>query len=163
MQPAVQSFLDWFRNQHPFVYDHAMNVIGASSVTLSGLGRPAGGRTLSGLGRPRGGLLSGLGDDAAASDPSAAPAPASTTSSLLDSLKSIAAPLIQSYQQQQLFNMNVDRAKQNLPPISADQMAAGVGVNVGLSPATKQLVIWGLIGVGGLQLISALTRRRSSA
>jgi hypothetical protein len=148
MQPAVQIFMNWFRQEHPFIYDHTLSRLGASSVTLSGLGRPAGGR-----------VLSGLGDDTGAA-PGTPADPA--TNGFLDTLKSIATPLLQTYQQQQLFEINLERAKNNLPPVTADQMAAGVGVNIGLSPATKKLVTYIGGGFLALKLFQALMRRRSA-
>lgn len=63
---------------------------------------------------------------------------------------------VTAYNQQQLLEVNVERAKQGLPPISASEIAPTV--NVGISPEIKQLLIMG--GVG-LLLLFLLTRKKS--
>ena len=54
---------------------------------------------------------------------------------------------VQTYQ---LNQINVERARMGLPPIDTSQYT-GVGVRVGLSPQTQQLVIY-----GGLALLAVL-------
>jgi hypothetical protein len=61
-----------------------------------------------------------------------------------------------TYQQQQLMSLNIERAKQGLPPLDIAQYT-GVGVNIGLSPATQQLVM--VLGLGLLGILF-LGRRR---
>ena len=59
-------------------------------------------------------------------------------------------------QQVQLMQLNIERAKGGLPPIDIASYS-GVGVNVGLSPATRNLLIY-----GGIALVAVffLTRGR---
>jgi len=64
--------------------------------------------------------------------------------------------VIMGVQQLELMNLNIERAKQGLPPIDIAQYT-GVGVNVGLSPATQQLVL--VLGLGLLGILF-LGRRR---
>ena len=56
-------------------------------------------------------------------------------------------------QQRQLMQLNIERAKKGLPPIDIASYS-GVGVNVGLSPDTMKLVLF-----GGLALLVVLAMR----
>lgn len=57
----------------------------------------------------------------------------------------------------QLNQINVQRAKQGLPPINT--AAYGTGINVGLSADTQKLVMYGGIALLGVLLINSLTKR----
>lgn len=57
--------------------------------------------------------------------------------------------LVTLYNQQQILNANIDRAKQGLPPINTAQIAPTY--NVGLAPDTKNMLI-----IGGIALIAVL-------
>ena len=59
-------------------------------------------------------------------------------------------------QQRQLMQLNIERAKKGLPPIDIASYS-GVGVNVGLSPDTMRLVMF-----GGLALLVVLAMRNKS-
>jgi len=63
--------------------------------------------------------------------------------------------LAATYQQRQLLQIQVERARQGLPPI--DAASYGAGVNVGLAPDTRNLVMW---GGAALLLVLALTLGR---
>ena len=63
----------------------------------------------------------------------------------LTTAQRIMTAVTMTYQQQQLMTLNIERAKQGLPPLDIAQYT-GVGVNVGLSPATQQLVL--VLGLG---------------
>jgi hypothetical protein len=60
---------------------------------------------------------------------------------------------LQTYQ---LNQINVNRAKQGLPPINTS--AYGTGVNVGLNPQTQQLVIYGGLALLAVLLITSFTK-----
>jgi hypothetical protein len=60
---------------------------------------------------------------------------------------------LQTYQ---LNQINVERAKQGLPPINTS--AYGTGVNVGLNPQTQQLVIYGGLALLAVLLIGSFTK-----
>lgn len=70
----------------------------------------------------------------------------------------IASSVVMAKQQRDLMQINVDRAKAGLPPLD---MAAytGVGVNVGLSQSTQQLVIYGGVALLAFLVFSTLARR----
>jgi len=74
----------------------------------------------------------------------------------LTTAQRIMTAVTMTYQQQQLMTLNIERAKQGLPPLDIAQYT-GVGVNVGLSPATQQLVM--VLGLGLLGILF-LGRRR---
>lgn len=61
--------------------------------------------------------------------------------------------------QKRLLDANIKRAEQGLPPLDAS--AYGLGLNVGLTPATQKLVLYGLIGLAGLAIFSGMSRRRA--
>jgi hypothetical protein len=61
----------------------------------------------------------------------------------------MATSALTALQTYQLNNVNVERAKQGLPPINT--AAYGTGINVGLNQQTQQLVIY-----GGLALLAVL-------
>ena len=73
----------------------------------------------------------------------------------LTTAQRIMTAVTMTYQQQQLMSLNIERAKQGLPPLDIAQYT-GVGVNVGLSPATQQLVL--VLGLGLLGILF-LSRR----
>lgn len=60
--------------------------------------------------------------------------------------------------QRDIIKLNIARAEQGLPPISAESVAPQV--NVGLSPETQKLAIYGLVGVGLIAAFMAVTRKR---
>lgn len=71
----------------------------------------------------------------------------------------IASSVVMAKQQRDLMQINVDRAKQGLPPLDLAQYS-GVGVNVGLSAQTQQLVTYGGIALLAFLVFNTLARRR---
>ena len=76
-----------------------------------------------------------------------------------DTAQKIFSALVMSEQQRQLMQLNIERAKQGLPPIDISRYS-GVGVNVGLSAGTQQLVTYALLAGGALILLNTLMSRR---
>lgn len=66
--------------------------------------------------------------------------------------------LVMTEQQRQLMQLNIERARQGLPPIDINRYS-GVGVNVGLSQGTQNLVLYLALGAGALILLNTLMRR----
>lgn len=58
--------------------------------------------------------------------------------------------------QRRLLNVQLDRARQGLPPLAASEY--GVGVSVGIDPATRNMLL-----IGGVALVAflLLARRRA--
>lgn len=79
--------------------------------------------------------------------------------SWVDTAQKIFSALVMSEQQRQLMQLNIERAKQGLPPIDISRYS-GVGVNVGLSAGTQQLVTYALLAGGALILLNTLMSRR---
>lgn len=71
----------------------------------------------------------------------------------------IASSVVMAKQQRDLMQINVDRAKQGLPPLDIAQYS-GVGVNVGLSAQTQALVTYGGIALLAFLVFNTLARRR---
>lgn len=57
----------------------------------------------------------------------------------------------------QISQLNIARAKKGLTPINAS--AYGPQVAVGLNPQTRNLVMYGALGIGAVILMSALKKR----
>jgi hypothetical protein len=70
-----------------------------------------------------------------------------------DTYGRIASSLLMTVQQYQLINLNTERAKKGLPPVDIASYS-GVGVNIGLSPSTQQLLIFGGLAVAALVLLT---------
>jgi hypothetical protein len=66
--------------------------------------------------------------------------------------------LIMTNQQNELMKLNIERARQGLPPIDINRYS-GVGVNVGLSQGTQNLVLYLALGAGALMLLNSLMKR----
>jgi len=75
-----------------------------------------------------------------------------------DTFTKIATNLGLGVQQYQLMNLNVQRARQGLPPIDVASYA-GAGVNVGLSAGTQQLVTYAGLALIGLVLLNMATKK----
>lgn len=68
-----------------------------------------------------------------------------------------ALPLVAAtYQQKEILGVQMDRAKAGLPPLNMSQYAAGV--NVGLSPDTSKLLLYGALGIAALFMFSHARR-----
>ena len=68
-------------------------------------------------------------------------------------LASSALTALQTYQ---LNQINVNRARQGLPPLNTASYASGI--NVGLNPQTQQLVMYGGIALLAILLINSMKR-----
>lgn len=127
---SVLLFAAWLKSHYPKLYAAALN-------KTSGLGAV----------------------DTAAST---APTTAGTTSwldTIQNMLKQAVPVYLATYQQKQLIDVNVARAKAGLPPI--DQSSFSPQVNVGVSPQvtdTAKIALYGLMGLGALFLISKRKR-----
>jgi len=66
-----------------------------------------------------------------------------------DTWSRIGSALLMSIQQYKLIDLNTERAKKGLPPVDIASYS-GVGVNIGLSPSTQQLLLFGGLAVAAL-------------
>ena len=78
--------------------------------------------------------------------------------SWVDTAQKILTGLVMTEQQRQLMQLNIERARQGLPPIDINRYT-GVGVNVGLSQGTQQLVLYLALGAGALILLNSFMKR----
>lgn len=58
--------------------------------------------------------------------------------------------------QQKILDLNAERAKRGLPPISAESISPQV--NVGMSPQTRQLVMYAALGLGAAYVLPHVLR-----
>ncbi len=75
-----------------------------------------------------------------------------------DTLQKVLTGIVATNQQRQLMQLNIERARQGLPPVDINRYT-GVGVNVGLSQSTQQLVLYLALGAGALLLLNSFMRR----
>ena len=78
--------------------------------------------------------------------------------STMDDWLALAKGGLSVLQTAQLNQINVQRAKMGLAPIDTTRYT-GMGVNVGLSPQTQQLVIYGGLALLAVLLFNSLSRR----
>jgi len=76
----------------------------------------------------------------------------------LDDWLQIAKQGLNLVQVQQLNQINVARARQGLPPIDTSRYT-GTAVNLGLTPQTQQLIIYGGLALLAVLLINNLTKK----
>lgn len=81
--------------------------------------------------------------------------------SWFDSLTRLLPSLAATYQQKQLLDVQVERARQGLPPLNTSQYSSNFGVNVGVSPDTQKLLIYAGLGLAALFVFSTLSKKRS--
>lgn len=71
----------------------------------------------------------------------------------------ILSALSLSQQQRELMRINIERARRGEPPLDISQYA-GVGVQVGVSPQTQQLLTYGGLALLAFLVFNTLARRR---
>lgn len=81
----------------------------------------------------------------------------STIQQITDSLSSVAESYLQYQLQKDALELNLARAQQGLPPINTADYSPGV--NVGLSPDTRQLLIIGGIALAGVFVFTQLAKK----
>lgn len=67
--------------------------------------------------------------------------------------------VLQFSQQSDINKINLERAKRGQPPIDAAAYT-GVGVNLGLSPSTQKLIIYGGLATLAFLVFNSLMKRR---
>lgn len=75
----------------------------------------------------------------------------------VDSLARMLPVLATTYQQKQILDIQIERARMGLPPLNASQY--GLGVSVGLSNDAKNMLLLGAAAIGVVLLLRA--RRRN--
>ena len=84
--------------------------------------------------------------DKAAPGVSSAIASASNGEPWYETLASVLPKLVLADNQRRLLNIQLERAQTGKPPL--DSSNYGLGVNVGLSPDTSKIVMYGLVALG---------------
>ena len=78
--------------------------------------------------------------------------------SWVDTLARILPSVLATVQQKDLLDVQVQRAKQGLPPLDVSQYTSGV--SVGLSQQTKDLLLYGGLAAMGVWLVTSLHKHR---
>jgi len=79
--------------------------------------------------------------------------------SWIDTAQKILMSLTLTEQQRELMKLNIERAKRGQSPVDINAYS-GIGVNVGLSQGTQNLVLYLALGAGALLLLNTLMNRR---
>lgn len=74
-------------------------------------------------------------------------------------LQNLAATATGIWQQKKLADINLTRAQQGLPPITASDAGVGAQVSVGLDPATRNMIIGG-VAIAGLATALVMMRKK---
>lgn len=61
--------------------------------------------------------------------------------SIIDSISRAISTVVMADSQRQLLNVQLDRAKQGLPPLDVSQYAVGANLSLGVASGTQKLVI----------------------
>ena len=78
--------------------------------------------------------------------------------SWIDTATKLLTAVTMTQQQRSLMQLNIERARQGQPPIDINAYT-GVGVNVGLSQGTQQLVMYGGLALIAVYLFNSLSKR----
>lgn len=157
-------FFSWLSQWHPDFYNYlavslpnvaANTNIQAPAAQLGSLGDPAsyvqglGDTTINWLTTPADKIFS-MAPPQAATDGVTNSAPQDTTStgySVINTIQSAVSSFLPLVTQQKLLNLQVDRAAKGLPPLDLSKYESSTqGLNVGINPATQQM----LLILGGL-------------
>jgi hypothetical protein len=141
--PGWPGFVGWLATVHPKLYDTVR-------VTQPGIVASIESN------RSNGSVLSG--DEAGV--PGAATS-ASALQTLAQTVVQAGATILPLIQQQKVLKLQLERAKQGLPPLDVGAyIDPNQGVNVGLTPATQKTLLWLGGGVVGAYLLTRLLGRR---
>lgn len=92
--------------------------------------------------------------------PSSMPSGGVDWNKVLQTGKDFVIGLTQADMQRRVFDMNVERARRGLAPISASSVSPSVGVSVGMQPDTKRLLVLAGGGLVAAYLVGQMLKRR---
>lgn len=122
-----EGFLKWVEDHDPALYMKIRSFLDAQGLTSSA-------------------TVSGLGDDAGTVlDPSTPVAGGS--GSWADALKTIVPTLVQGYNQQRILSLQIDRAKQGMPPLDLSSYTGDASIKAGLDSSSQKtlLIVAGIL------------------
>lgn len=153
--PGLPGFLAWLAATHPKAYDYVRVSVPDYAADIEGL--RSGASELRGLGLD-------LSFDAPNPDMPTVNIPAPDTSvwsQIATAVSQAAAAYVPLAQQKKLLDLQVERARQGLPPLDTSQYeSATAGVQFGVNRSTQNTVLMVAAGLGGLFLLSQLMKRR---
>lgn len=123
---GVPGLVRWIQTAHPSIYSQLSHKVRAVAA-MHGLG---------------------------VTDPNAAPVTAIQAAStpgwgstIISSIKELLPTALQTYQQQQLFNLQIKRAEANQPPYDTAALADASALRIGVDSATRNTVLYAVGGV----------------
>lgn len=154
---AKQLYLAWVRTNHPQVYGQALHVALSPRSGMGGLGDDLT-DSLTGTGVDFSTTVTGLSDaDAASLAASADQSTAQGSSwgdlfnSIANAVTTVAPVIVQTQAQQNLLQINTQRARQGLPPLTANGVPVSASQLAPANPTMARLES-SLSGGGGLAL-----------
>jgi hypothetical protein len=167
---GAKGYLIWLAQNQPQLYSQVREKL--RPLLPRDLGAYMRG-TLGGLGQDATIQLQSIGfDTSLIKDPVIAAAPQGASSSWSDTLANVLKGVAVAYSTKQqidtqakLNQIQLDRIRQGLPPLSVDPASMGLqtaSASIGIAPNTQKLLMWGGLGVLGVWLFTSLVggRRR---
>lgn len=140
-KPGWGGFFGWLAATHPQLYNRA-RVANPAFVDDIESDHSTGSRLLAG-------------------DGTIAPASSATIQKVIDSIVNAGSAILPLVQQQKILKLQLERAKQGLPPLDVGQYVdPNQGLNVGLNPATQKTLLWLGGGAVAAFVLSRVLRRR---
>lgn len=141
---GAAGFLEWLKRYQPLFYNKLKEQIPAGTIGM-------------------GALSDGATGDTAANTTTASPSFMDSVSSILTGLGTAYLTKTQVDAQQQLWNVQLQRAQAGLAPLSINPAQYGLPgpqVGVGLSASTQTFLMWGAIGIAAVYLLPKLLGSR---
>jgi hypothetical protein len=151
-------FMGWVAATHPAIYNY-LRASNGDAVQAIEQGRVA----------TQGGY--GVGDisadqalaDSLATPTVAAVAPDTSTGATLaqfaQTAVNAASAMLPVYQQQQIFNLQLSRAKAGLPPLDTSNLTANSGLQFGINTSTQKVLLIGVALLGAFYVLPKLLKR----
>lgn len=137
--PGYAGFVGWLAATHPDLYARVEATDPRTVLGLRNRQNPA--QTL-------------MGDETAAPSKTA-------LQQFVDTVVSAGAAVLPLVQQQKVLKMQLERAKQGLPPLDVGSyIDPNAGLNVGINPGTQKTLLWLGGGIVGAFLLSRIFGRR---
>lgn len=146
LPPGVPGLVRWIKREHPAIYRQLGTRLAAKRHVLQGLGLVSPGDDLSEVKVN----VQKIAD--------AAPPGSSIANTILSTVKDLVTVGLPLYQQNKVFDLQLDRAKKGLAPLNTSALADASSFRVGVDSATRNtgLMIVGalLVGLLGYKLLA---------
>ena len=147
-QLARIQFADWLAENHPDIYSQAISTMDQATAQL--------------------GQWNLFSDTQSTQTATPKVETKSGWETFADTVSKLGTAYLGYRQQKELIDINVERAKQGMPPIDAAQMAPVVRTQIGIDPETASRIASsagekmnvGLLAIGGIALLALMMMRK---